>query len=276
MICRDPKKCTKKKSVKATVEGYILAMKSRHVKFDYSDEDKSLFYALQKEIGSERDFFRHVGNNDKNSVVLSKEDVLRIEQEMNVLHGDFREKAEVIPDNSVNLILTDPPYGAPYLELWSSLSKLAQRVLVPSGFLITYSGELYLPRVFESLNTHLDYYWTLALKLKSRNLITARNIFNLWKPFLIFYKPPLKVPIEYFVDFIEGKGGEKDKHPWQQAESEIYPLIDYFSPQNGVVLDPMAGSGTTLVAAKKRQRQYLGIELEMENLPKIAERLNSC
>jgi len=251
-------------------------MKLRGVKFDYSDEDKTLFQAYSEEMGSEKAFVQQVEHYNEKSVILSKQDVLRIEKEMKLLHGDFREKGKAIPDNSINLVLTDPPYGAKYLELWLALGKLAQRVLVPSGFLITYSGHLYLPTVFQNLNTNLEHYWTLALKLKSRNLITVRNIYSLWKPLLIFYKPPLELPIEYFVDFIEGKGGEKDKHPWQQAESEIYPLIDYFSPQNGVVLDPMAGSGTTLVAAKKRQRQYIGIELEMENLPKIAERLNSC
>ena len=58
---------------------YIRAMQSRHVKFDYTQEDKSLFYAVLNEIGSEKAFLQQVANNGENLVVLSKEDVLRIE-----------------------------------------------------------------------------------------------------------------------------------------------------------------------------------------------------
>jgi len=279
MVCHNAKKCLKKGGNRKRIFQFIRAMEARKVEFDNSLEDKQRFEAIMKNFKSEKAFFQHHGLlvdfYDENSVILSKEDLLQIERDMNVLHGDFREKGKAIPNNSINLILTDPLYGAKYLELWSALSELAQRVLVPSGFLISYSGELYLPKVFQSLGTHLEYYWTLALKLKSRNLITARNIFNLWKPLLIFYKPPLTLPFDYFVDFIEGKGGEKDKHPWQQAEAEIYSLIEYFCPQNGVVLDPMAGSGTTLAVTKKLQRQFMGIELEAENIVKNAERLKT-
>lgn len=204
---------------------------------------------------------------------LTEYEVSAIERELNVLHGDFREREKAIPENSVDLILTDPPYGGQYLELWAALGNLAKRVLVDGGYLIAYSGQLYLPQVLNALSQHLEYFWALALRQKSRNLMQTRNIFSLWKPILIFFKPPLNLNEKYLVDIIEGPGAEKNNHQWQQAESEIYPLIEYFCPQNGVILDPMAGSGTTLAAAKKLQRQYLGIELEAENLPKIAERL---
>jgi DNA modification methylase len=51
-------------------------------------------------------------------------------------------------------------------------------------------------------------------------------------------------------------------HPTEKAISVIKPLVEEFSPPQGIVLDSFAGSGSTLVAAALAGRRYLGIELE--------------
>ena len=191
----------------------------------------------------------------------------------NILLGDFQEIGDQIPDNSVHCIITDPPYGAEYLPLYKSLGELAKRVLIPSGFLVTYSGHSYLPQVYAALGISLEYYWTAALVLKNRNLINHRNIYSTWKPISIWCKPPILPPAEYFNDLIEGEGREKDYHDWQQGESELKPFIDAFCPRNGTILDPMAGSGTTLLAAKKSSRQYIGIEVNPETFEDLKGRV---
>jgi len=56
-------------------------------------------------------------------------------------------------------------------------------------------------------------------------------------------------------DVIEGKGKEKDDHEWQQALDESERLIDRLTEPNDLILDPMCGSGTTGVAAVKKQRR---------------------
>ncbi len=57
------------------------------------------------------------------------------------------------------------------------------------------------------------------------------------------------------------------------------PLMEYLikmiTPKGGIVLDPFAGSGSTLVAAKQNGFQYIGIELTKEYIPIIEARLNS-
>jgi len=51
-------------------------------------------------------------------------------------------------------------------------------------------------------------------------------------------------------------------HPTEKAVSILVPLIESFSRPEALVLDPFAGSGSTLVAAALCGRKYLGIELE--------------
>ena len=53
-------------------------------------------------------------------------------------------------------------------------------------------------------------------------------------------------------------------HPTQKPLSVLTPLIESFCPRGGLVLDPFAGSGSTLVAARMAGRKFLGIELDAE------------
>ena len=58
------------------------------------------------------------------------------------------------------------------------------------------------------------------------------------------------------------------------------PLMEYLikmvTPKGGVVLDPFAGSGSTLVAAKQNGFGFVGIEREEEYIPIIEARLQEC
>lgn len=51
-------------------------------------------------------------------------------------------------------------------------------------------------------------------------------------------------------------------HPTEKAVSALVPLVESFSRPEALVLDPFAGSGSTLVAAALCGRKYIGIELE--------------
>jgi site-specific DNA-methyltransferase (adenine-specific) len=57
---------------------------------------------------------------------------------------------------------------------------------------------------------------------------------------------------------------ENTCHPAQKPEKLIAKLILASCPENGMVLDPFSGSGTTLVVAKKLGRKYAGIEVNEE------------
>jgi len=57
---------------------------------------------------------------------------------------------------------------------------------------------------------------------------------------------------------------ENTDHPTQKPEKLIAKLILASCPENGIVLDPFLGSGTTSVVAKKLGRKYIGIDMNEE------------
>ena len=67
----------------------------------------------------------------------------------------------------------------------------------------------------------------------------------------------------------------KNNHPTVKPIALMEYLIKMVTPKGGIVLDPFAGSGSTLVAAKQNGFQYIGIELTEEYIPIIEARLEA-
>lgn len=188
--------------------------------------------------------------------------------------GKFKNQSKKIPSDSIDAIITDPPYSREYLEDWKDLSLIAKRILRPSGFLITYSGILNLNEVLKIFDKHLIYYWQfILLHTGVKQLINPRNIFCGYKPILVYQKEPFKRINNQIEDVIKGTGREKDGHPWQQAEDEIRVFIENFTRPNDLILDAFAGSGTIPVVCYKLKRRILAIEKEKENILKIKKRI---
>jgi len=68
---------------------------------------------------------------------------------------------------------------------------------------------------------------------------------------------------------------DKNNHPTVKPIALMEYLIKMVTPKGGIVLDPFAGSGSTLVAAKQNGFQYIGIEMTKEYIPIIEARLNA-
>lgn len=65
----------------------------------------------------------------------------------------------------------------------------------------------------------------------------------------------------------------KNNHPTVKPVSLMEWLIKLITPENGIICDPFSGSGTTLVAAKKNNFNFIGFELNEEYIEIIEERL---
>jgi adenine-specific DNA-methyltransferase len=72
-------------------------------------------------------------------------------------------------------------------------------------------------------------------------------------------------PAQPIPDVIDFRYTGNKLHPTQKPTSALMPLISSFFPQGGVVLDPFAGSGSTLVDAKQLGRRFLGFELDPQH-----------
>ena len=97
-----------------------------------------------------------------------KEDIEKFEKSLKqtkavIKLGDFRDLIKKVKPNSVDLILTDPPYPKKYLYLWEDLAREAKRVLKPGGFLISYSGQYHLLQILDYFKKYLEYYWLAGL-----------------------------------------------------------------------------------------------------------------
>jgi ParB-like chromosome segregation protein Spo0J len=178
-----------------------------------------------------------------------------------IRRGDFREVLADIPDGSVALVLTDPPYGEEYLPLWDDLGAFAARVLRPGGSLVAYSGQAMLPAVLGTLDRHLRYWWVLSLlHHHGPQQMQGKYINARWKPLLWFVRER-RGWSRYVDDVLDGSRPRKELHPWAQGDGEIEPLILALTDPGDLVVDPFAGSGTVGVAATRLGRRFVGAEV---------------
>ncbi len=191
-----------------------------------------------------------------------------------ILAGDFRVRGAEIPDNSVDLVFTDPPYHEQYIPLWNDLGALAARVLKPGGVLMSYSGQKHLLPAMQLLAQSLDYFWMCSIYHSNGDAqIHEKHIRNGWKPVLMYVKPPVNPSWRYFADRVTG-GKEKSEHEWQQSEAEAAHYIMALCPAGGTILDPMCGGGTALAVAKRLGLRGIGIDINPASIAATKERIN--
>lgn len=169
-----------------------------------------------------------------------------------------------IPDESIDAIITDPPYPREFIGLFDDLGALAARVLKPGGSLIALVGQSYLPQYIELLSRHLDYHWTIGAHLPGGQAVQlwAKEVNTFWKPALWFTKG--KRQGQWQSDFIRTDTNNNDKshHHWGQSEQLTAGLIERGSLRGDTVLDPFMGGGTTGVVCQGTGRKFIGVEVD--------------
>jgi site-specific DNA-methyltransferase (adenine-specific) len=201
-----------------------------------------------------------------------------------IYHGDCREWA-----SPVDAIVTDPPYAARYVESWTWLAGVADRALLPGGWLAAYSGHVTLPAAFAALSgAGLVYRWLLATVYPGGGQFVPLGeamVMSEWKPIVLFRRPPFGSPRSSGGQFVAGpqqclhdrlrRGGRgrKDLHPWAQPSSEAVELLAMITAPDATILDPFAGSGSVLDAAKLLGRHAIGIEIDEQHCESAA---NGC
>lgn len=187
--------------------------------------------------------------------------------------GDFREICKEIPDNSIHAIATDPPWGKEYLPIWEDLAVLAERVLVPGGWLICYAGTMYLDHYVKTLSKHLRYYWKVISLHDTGDRHYHRKFRNCHRDVLIYYKPPEKEHDGILRDVLTRGEKEKWAFKWQQSEDELKAIFEAFTKPGDKILNPMAGSGSIVVCAHKLKRRVIAIDINEKRIEEIRGRL---
>jgi len=191
-----------------------------------------------------------------------------------LIEGDLLKACKSIVDESVDAIITDPPYPVEYLPLYESLSTLADRVLKPGGHCLVMVGQSHLPKLYQLLTTKLTYQWTLNYYTPGESTqVFGRHIKSNWKPVIWLIKGQLDW--EHVDDTVRSDMNDKRFHEWGQSVGGMAQIIKRFTVKKSLILDPFCGAGTTGVAAISLDRLFVGVDIDGERIAQSAERLQA-
>lgn len=203
-----------------------------------------------------------------------------------IVHGDCIEVMRQMPEDSVDFILSDPPYLVNYRDRtgrsirndsnddWlKPAMQEAYRVLKQDRLAAMFYGWQAVDKFFAAWKDagfqpvgHIVFRKEYASK---RRLVQYRHE----QAYLLAKgRPPLpKHPIADVID-VEYSGNKL--HPTQKPISALVPLIRSFTLPGEIVLDPFAGSASTCAAALLTGRKYIGVEMDEEYFNIAQSRLN--
>ena len=186
------------------------------------------------------------------------------EFENKIICGDCLEIMKEIPDNSVDCVITDPPYGIGKAEWDEKYPKgFEKECLRIAKTVAIMCGMWAIPQCIKELKD--NYLGMIAMR--NLNGMTFSPLgFGNWIPVIIAGERP-KSGQDYLEFSIREK---KPNHPSPKQIECMKKLIDRISNESDIILDPFLGSGTTAVACKQLNRHFIGIEINPEYC-KIAE-----
>lgn len=202
-----------------------------------------------------------------------------------IVHGDCIEKMRQMPANSVDFILTDPPYLVNYRDrdgrtiqndanddwLKPAMAQ-AYRVLKQDRVAIMFYGWTKVDAFFDAWK---DAGFQPVGHIVFRKSYSSKSRFLRYQHeqayLLAKGRPPL--PKQPLADIIDMPYSGNKLHPTQKPVAALAPLIRSFTLPGELVLDPFAGSGSSCAAALLTGRKYIGIELDSEYFNQASARL---
>ena len=195
-------------------------------------------------------------------------------EDARLIFGDALEEALKLPAGCADAIVTDPPYGAEFLECYDKLAVLADHLLRDGGNCLVMTGQAHLLRIFDALEAELNYQWTLNYSTPGASTqVFGRHIKSNWKPVLWLTKGGNEN--EHVSDVIRSDEEDKRFHHWGQSVGGMAEIIERFSRPGDLIVDPFYGGGATGVAALGLGRRFLGIDSDPSCMGPVGARLNN-
>lgn len=221
---------------------------------------------------------------------------------INLINGDCYEKLKEIPDKSIDLIVIDPPYlitttgGGIYKQkdkgyvkqldlikdgIDESVLEDLCRVLKKINIYIWCSKkQIYsLLRFFKAKKCNYD----LLVWHKSNPLPACNNKYLTDTEYLLFFRETgvkifgsFKTKFTYYITTLNTKDKKLWQHPTIKPLEIIKNLIINSSNEGDTVLDCFMGSGTTGVACKQLNRNFIGIEIDEKYYNIAKERIENA
>lgn len=194
-----------------------------------------------------------------------------------IRQADIHDGLPFLSDDSVDCILTDPPYPHEYLSVYEALSAVAARVLTPGGSCLVMVGQSYLPEILTALMRHLTYHWCLAYLTPGGQSaqLWERKVNTFWKPVLWCVKG--RYGGDWVGDVARSDPNDNDKrfHTWGQSESGMADLVRRCSRAGELILDPFCGGGTTGVVSASLNRRFIGCDAERDAVGRTLARCHT-
>lgn len=234
------------------------------------------------------------------------------ELKLDIRCGDVLDEMKKIDDESVDLIVTDPPYNlnknygnthdtlefVEYLEFSRNWLKEADRVLKPNGTIYVFMGMRYISYIYNILDSELKYHfnswivWYYTQGMGKTIGFSPRHddilMFTKDKKFT-FNLDDIRVPQKYYRSVNNMRGANPGNvwefshmhycskhrlsHPTQKPEGLYERIILASSNEGDTVLDPFVGSGTALRVCQNTGRNCIGIDINPEYISMCKDRL---
>ncbi len=202
------------------------------------------------------------------------------------LLGDCTLLLETIPDNSLDLLLTDPPYGIDYesehrevnpfekmendrleetIPVVAKALAIASRKLKPNSHIYIFTSWKTYPALLPVVQTHFQ---VKNLLVWEKNNWTAGDLdanYGQIHEFIVFAhkgRRHLNGRRDASVFHFDRVPENGRVHPTEKPVPFLEYLVEKSSLPGEVVCDPFAGVASTCIAAKNKGRKYLGMEVE--------------
>jgi site-specific DNA-methyltransferase (adenine-specific) len=217
-----------------------------------------------------------------------------------LIHGDCLEILPTLPSQSVDLVLTDPPYGIAYRPIrtagkpdhpWVRIAgdarfdphfyaawlSEAYRLLRPDSHLYVFCADHHLGEL-RSLVREAGFTLkrTLVWHKNAWTMGDLRGDYGHQTEFIVFAhkgRRELTPPRTGNILAFPRVAARQLRHPTEKPAELLRHLIRKSCPPGGTVLDPFAGSGSTGVAARNEGRASVLIESDVTHIRTTQERL---